>query len=134
MILSMTSKRSESSAPPGGPQLTLNQGRGTVSIASAPSHPAVKRAIVSVLHQIPLAIKRAFVRRAALAPPLLKTPIFERLCIRMSDPGMDGKQLIETNLGLTSRLRCQGATLQSTVCIRSAAKRHNGARYNRFSE
>jgi FkbM family methyltransferase len=56
---------------------------------------------------MPLAIRRDLLRRAALAPPSLKTHSFERLCARIGDHGMDREQLIETNLGLVSHLRCR---------------------------
>jgi FkbM family methyltransferase len=69
-------------------------------------HP-VKRVFASALSRLPLAIRRDLLRRAALAPPSLKTHSFERLCARIGDSGMDREQLIETNFGLAPHFRCR---------------------------
>jgi FkbM family methyltransferase len=60
-----------------------------------------------MVSRIPLAIRTNLLRRAAVAPPLLKTRNFERLFARMSGNGIDGDQLIETNFGLATHLRCR---------------------------
>jgi FkbM family methyltransferase len=74
---------------------------------TAESLSAVKRAFTCALSCMPLAVRRELLRRAALAPPRLKTQNFQRLCARISDRGMDEKQLVETNLGLASYIRCR---------------------------
>jgi FkbM family methyltransferase len=56
---------------------------------------------------MPLAIRRDLLRRAALAPPVFKTRYFERLFARITDNTMDGEQLIVTNFGLASDIRCR---------------------------
>jgi FkbM family methyltransferase len=76
-------------------------------MASATSHSAVRRVFASALNRIPLAIRRDLLRRAALASPVFKTQNFERLFARISNNGMDGDQLIETNFGLAPQMRCQ---------------------------
>jgi FkbM family methyltransferase len=75
-------------------------------IKSAVSRSA-KRVFASALSRLPLALRKDVLRRAALAPLLLKTRSFERLCAQISDGGMDRQELIETNLGLASRFRCR---------------------------
>src|SRR5690242_16126582 len=60
----------------------------------------------SSLSRLPPAIRGDLLRRAALAPPLLKTHGFERLLGRLCH-GLDGQQLIETNFGLAPHLRCR---------------------------
>src|SRR5262245_32952126 len=79
----------------------------TNRIASVASAVAAKRVIASMLRYIPPAIRGSFIRRAALAPPFLKTRNFQRLCARMCDNGRDEEQLIETNLGIASHIRCR---------------------------
>lgn len=74
-------------------------------IAKTP--PALKQIVVSVLSRIPLETRSDLLRRAALAAPLLKTRSFERLFDHLSHYGVDGEQLIESNFGLASRLRCR---------------------------
>jgi hypothetical protein len=60
-----------------------------------------------MLRHIPPFVRRSLIRRAALAPPLFKTPNFQRLCARMCDNNLDEEQLVETNLGIASQIRCR---------------------------
>jgi FkbM family methyltransferase len=69
--------------------------------------PALRRIAASMLTCVPPGVKRNVLRRAALAPPLVKTRTFERLFARMSDSGIYKEQPIETNFGLSPHLRCQ---------------------------
>jgi FkbM family methyltransferase len=76
-------------------------------MASPILRPPAKRVFASALSRLPLAIRRHLLRRAAVAPPLLKTRSFERLCAQLADGGMHRQELIETNLGLARHLRCR---------------------------
>ena len=57
---------------------------------------------------LPPVAAKSMIRAAALAPRVMKTPLFERVCsniARSSRNGMSGLAL--TNLGVSSRLRCE---------------------------
>jgi FkbM family methyltransferase len=67
----------------------------------------VKRTVGAVAASVPRSIAEPFLKVAALAPPVLKTQNFESLCAKMSQAPIYRDRLIETNLGIVSRLRCR---------------------------
>ena len=80
---------------------------------------------------MPLVIRRTFSGERRRLPPLFKTRNFKRPFARISDNGMEGEQLIETNFGLAPHLRCHVRfTRQNTFW--STAKQCIRMRNNRF--
>ena len=70
-------------------------------------YPAVKHMLGAMAASVPQSIAEPFLRVAAVAPPVLKTQSFERLCSRMSQAPIYHDRLIETNLGIVSHFRCR---------------------------
>src|SRR5262245_29765453 len=50
---------------------------------------------------------RGLITRAAIAPPMLKTPLFERICANLVRNSLGATdEVIVTNFGLRANLRC----------------------------
>src|SRR6185295_215083 len=62
----------------------------------------------ATVRALPAGFTKSMLRAAALAPPGAKTALFERICSRVAALAVtDSRELIQTNLGLSSRLRCR---------------------------
>jgi FkbM family methyltransferase len=70
-------------------------------------YPAAKHMIGTVVASLPQSIAEPFLKIAALAPPVLKTQSFARLCARVSQAPIYHDCLIETNFGIVPRFRCR---------------------------
>ena len=70
----------------------------------------IKNGAIAVLNFVPLCASKFVAKKAALAPPSLKVPIFERICTRIACNLVQRVEFLETNMGISSRLRCQMPT------------------------
>jgi FkbM family methyltransferase len=82
-----------------------------------PIHPQARASLMkywagALVDSMPLTVSMFVARHAALAPPSLKIPIFERVCCRIARNIVEHVEL-ETNMGISSRLRCQLPTTKA---------------------
>ena len=67
----------------------------------------MKRVAASFIAWLPASVLRLLVRQAAIAHPVLKTPLFERFLTGVARGISDDHELVETNMGICSHLRCK---------------------------
>jgi FkbM family methyltransferase len=67
----------------------------------------VKRVAAQLIACLPVSASRFLVRHAARAHPSFKTTLFERILRKVSEGIIEGTVLVETNMGISSRLRCK---------------------------
>jgi FkbM family methyltransferase len=67
----------------------------------------VKRVAAQLIACLPVSASRFLVRHAARAHPSLKTTLFERILRKVSEGIIEDTVLVETNMGISSRLRCK---------------------------
>jgi FkbM family methyltransferase len=67
----------------------------------------VKHVVAGLIDHLPMAVSRFLVRHAALARPTFKTPLFERIFSKVARGVIDDTGLVETNMGISLRLRCR---------------------------
>jgi FkbM family methyltransferase len=67
----------------------------------------VKGVAAELIACLPVSASRFMVRRAAQAHPNLKTLLFERILSKVAQRIGEDFELVETNMGISSRLRCK---------------------------
>jgi FkbM family methyltransferase len=77
----------------------------------------VKHVVNVLIDAVPALIMEPVLRGAALAPPILKTWIFERLCTRALRSQPHADWLVETNLGVSAYIRCRTPIYKSSYAF-----------------
>lgn len=67
----------------------------------------LRRLVDRLARALPSAFVEFGLRAAALAPPSMKTPLFERICTKLVFASLkDTNRAVRTNMGISSKLRC----------------------------